>query len=108
LGRPFGAALRLSAPDLRAVAAAVARGLGTSLLPEYACVEGLATGALVEICPVGHLVPPEPWYAVTREADVVRPQVADLVGRLGVPGDARPEASDGQVAMPGTGRPSSR
>ena len=32
------------------------------------------------------LVPPEPWFAVTRQADVVRPQVADLVARLGVPG----------------------
>jgi DNA-binding transcriptional LysR family regulator len=86
LGRPFGATLRLSAPDLRAVAAAVARGLGTSLLPDYACADGLASGALVEVCPVTDLVAPEPWFAVTREADVVRPQVADLVGRLDVPG----------------------
>jgi DNA-binding transcriptional LysR family regulator len=88
LGRPFGATLRLSAPDLRAVAAAVARGLGTSLLPDYACAEGLASGALVEVSPVADLVPPEPWFAVTREADVVRPQVAGLVARLGVPGAA--------------------
>jgi len=86
LGRPFGATLRLSAPDLRAVAAAVARGLGTSLLPDYACAEGLAAGDLVEVCPVGELVPPEAWFAVTREADMVRPQVVELVARLGVPG----------------------
>ena len=86
LGRPFGATLRLSAPDLRAVAAAVARGLGTSLLPDYACAEGLAAGDLVEVSPVADLVPPEPWFAVTRDADVVRPQVAELVARLGVPG----------------------
>jgi DNA-binding transcriptional LysR family regulator len=86
LGRPFSATLRLSAPDLRAVAAAVARGLGASLLPDYACAEGLASGSLVEVCPVADLVAPEPWFAVTRAADVVRPQVADLVGRLGVPG----------------------
>ena len=86
LGRPFGATLRLSAPDLRAVAAAVARGLGTSLLPDYACAEGLASGHLVEVSPVADLVPPEPWFAVTRQADVVRPQVTDLVERLGVPG----------------------
>jgi hypothetical protein len=38
------------------------------------------------VCPVADLVAPEPWFAVTRAADVVRPQVADLVGRLGVPG----------------------
>jgi DNA-binding transcriptional LysR family regulator len=88
LGRPFGATLRLSAPDLRAVAAAVARGLGTSLLPDYACAEGLASGDLVEVSPVADLVPPEPWFAVTREADVVRPQVTGLVARLGVPGAA--------------------
>jgi DNA-binding transcriptional LysR family regulator len=88
LGRPFAATLRLSAPDLRAVAGAVARGLGTSLLPDYACAEGLASGALVEVSPVADLVPPELWFAVTREADVVRPQVAGLVARLGVPGGA--------------------
>ena len=88
LGRPFGATLRLSAPDLRSVAAAVARGLGTSLLPDYACAEGLAAGDLVEVSPVADLVPPEPWFAVTREADVVRPQVAALVARLGEPGAA--------------------
>jgi DNA-binding transcriptional LysR family regulator len=88
LGRPFGATLRLSAPDLRAVAAAVARGLGTSLLPDYACAEGLASGDLVEVYPVADLVPPEPWFAVAREADLVRPPVVGLVGRLDVPGAA--------------------
>ena len=85
LGHPFGATLRLSAPDLRSVAAAVAGGLGTSLLPEYACAGGLADGTLVRVWPVADLVPPEPWFAVTREADVMRPPVAGLVARLGVP-----------------------
>ena len=85
LGRPFGATLRLSAPDLRSVAAAVARGLGTSLLPEYACAAALAAGDLVSVWPVADVVPPEPWFAVTRQADVVRPQVAALVARLDVP-----------------------
>jgi DNA-binding transcriptional LysR family regulator len=85
LGRPFGATLRLSAPDLRSVAAAVAGGLGTSLLPEYACAAGLADGTLVRVWPVADIVPPEPWFAVTRQADGVRPPVAALVARLGVP-----------------------
>ncbi len=93
LGRPFGATLRLSAPDLRAVAGAVARGLGSSLLPAYACAAGLASGDLVEVWPVGAVVPPEPWFAVTRQADVVRPQVAGLVTRLGVPDGAGPGSS---------------
>jgi DNA-binding transcriptional LysR family regulator len=85
LGRPFAAELRLVAPDLRAVAGAVARGLGVSLLPEYACAAGLASGALVELFPVGDLVPSEPWFAVARVADLARSPVAGFVAGLGVP-----------------------
>ncbi|MGA2836917.1 MAG: LysR family transcriptional regulator [Acidimicrobiales bacterium] len=85
LGRPFGGELRLVAPDLRAVAGAVARGLGVSLLPEYACAAGLASGALVELYPVGDLVPAEPWFAVARVADLARTQVTGFVAGLGVP-----------------------
>ena len=85
LGRPFAGALRLVAPDLRAVATAVARELGVSLLPEYACAAALASGELVEVAPVGDLVPAEPWFAVTRDADLVRPDVAAFVDRLGPP-----------------------
>ncbi len=85
LGRPFAGDLRLVAPDLRSVAGAVARGIGTSLLPDYACAEGLASGTLVEVVPVGDLVPPEPWFASTRESDLVRPQVARFVEALDAP-----------------------
>ena len=85
LGRPFSGTLRLVAPDLRAVARAVAQGLGVSLLPEYACADGLAAGDLVEVYPVGDVVPEEPWFAVTREADLVRPQVASFVQGLALP-----------------------
>jgi len=85
LGRPFAGSLRLVAPDLRAVAGAVARGLGVSLLPEYACAAGLRSGDLVEVVPVGDVVPPEPWFAVTRDADLARAQVAAFAGWLGVP-----------------------
>ena len=85
LGRPFSGSLRLVAPDLRAVARAVAQGLGVSLLPEYACAAGLAAGDLVEVYPVRDVVPAEPWFAVTREADLVRQQVASFVRGLGLP-----------------------
>jgi DNA-binding transcriptional LysR family regulator len=88
LGRPFAGDLRLVAPDLRSVAGAVARGIGTSLLPAYACAEGLAAGDLVEVFPVADLVPAEPWFASTREADLVRPQVARFTEALAVPGAA--------------------
>ena len=86
LGRPFAGDLRLVAPDLRAVAAAVARGVGVSLLPEYACATGLASGELVEVAPVAGLVPAEAWFASSREGDLVRPAVAGLVDGLGLPG----------------------
>jgi DNA-binding transcriptional LysR family regulator len=85
LGRPFSGTLRLVAPELRAVAQAVAQGLGVSLLPEYACASGLAAGDLVEVYPVGDEVPREPWFAITREADLVRQQVASFVRGLGPP-----------------------
>ena len=88
LGRPFAGTLRLVAPDLRAVANAVARGLGVSLLPAYACAAGVASGDLVEVFAVGDVVPPEPWFAVTREADLVRQQVAAFAAGLGAPGAA--------------------
>ncbi len=87
LGRAFAGDLRLVAPDLRSVAGAVARGIGTSLLPAYACSEGLASGALAEVFPVSRVVPSEPWFASTREADLVRPQVARFVESLAAPGD---------------------
>ncbi|MGD0881768.1 MAG: LysR family transcriptional regulator [Acidimicrobiales bacterium] len=85
LGRPFAGEIRLVAPDLRAVAGAVTRGLGVSLLPEYACAAGLASGALVDLFPVDDLVPSEPWFAVARVADLARTQVTGFVAGLGVP-----------------------
>jgi|GEM_PF-149548 len=119
LGRPFSGSLRLVAPDLRAVAGAVARGLGVSLLPDYACAAALATGELVEVFPVGDVVPSEPWFAVTREADLFRGQVAGFARGLAVPGPdgggngvGIPRSDLGghpdQSPTPGTRRPSSR
>jgi len=118
LGRPFSGSLRLVAPDLRAVAGAVARGLGVSLLPDYACAAGLATGDLVEVFPVRDVVPSEPWFVVTREADLVREQLAGFVRGLRPPGQPdtaataghppAPARSAGQSPTPATGRPSSR
>ncbi len=66
LGRPFHGDLRLVAPDLRAVVAAVAHGLGVSLLPEFACADALDQGSVVEVHPVADVVPGEPWFACTR------------------------------------------
>ena len=86
------------------MAGAVARGIGCSLLPAYACVDGLASGALVEVFPVADLIPAEPWYASTREADLVRPQVTRFADALAVPGADGP----GQAPTPSTGWPSSR
>jgi DNA-binding transcriptional LysR family regulator len=110
LGRPFHADLRLVAPDLRAVVAAVARGLGFSLLPAFACAEALTLGTVVEVHPVAAAAPAEPWFACTRAADRSRRQLTELVGllarsagneeRLAIPGD--------QPTTPGTGTPSSR
>lgn len=66
LGRPFSADLRLTAADLRTVAAAVERGLGCSLLPRFACAEALDRGRMAELWPVGELVAPEPWFLCIR------------------------------------------
>lgn len=65
-GRPFAGDLRLVAPDRRVVAAAVAAGIGTSLLPRYACEAALRSGAVVQVTGLGDGVPPEPWFASTR------------------------------------------
>lgn len=106
LGRPFAGDLRLVAPDRRVVAAAVAAGIGTSLLPRYACRAGLDEGTVVEVGAVGAVVPAEPWFAVTRAgAGGPAASLRDaVVGALGggpgkstrpVPGARRPSARSG-------------
>ncbi len=85
LGRPFSGDLRLVAPDLRAVVAAVEHGLGMSLLPEFACANALARGTVAEFGPVTGVVPAEPWFACTRLADAGRPGVARFAASLRVP-----------------------
>ncbi len=79
LGRPFAGDLRLVAPDLRAVAAAVERGLGCSLLPDFACAEGLARGPWSSSTRSAPMVPSEPWFACTRVADLGRTPAAPVV-----------------------------
>ncbi|MDA8275926.1 MAG: LysR family transcriptional regulator [Actinomycetota bacterium] len=86
LGRPFAARLRLVAPDLRAVVHAVELGLGVSLLPDYVCARPLAAGRVVELYPVGDLVPEEPRFVSTRAGEEARPQVRALVDLLAAPG----------------------
>lgn len=82
LERPFDADVRLTAPDLRAVVAAVELGVGASLLPAYICARGLRERRLVELHDVTDLVPPEPWFALTHRADASNPAVAAVVARL--------------------------
>jgi DNA-binding transcriptional LysR family regulator len=83
LGQPFAGDLRLVAPDLRAVVAAVGHGLGISLLPEFVCADAMARRAIMEIHPVADVVPAEPWFACTRVADLDRDPVNQLVATLG-------------------------
>jgi DNA-binding transcriptional LysR family regulator len=82
LGRRFTAELRLVAPDLRVVLAAVEAGMGVSLLPEFVCTGALAARRVVEVFPVADLVPAEPFFAAVRQGEVGRPEVADLLARL--------------------------
>jgi DNA-binding transcriptional LysR family regulator len=89
LGRPFGGDLRLVAPDLRAVAAAVERGLGCSLLPDFSCADGLERGTMIELHPVALVAPSEPWFACTRAADLDRAPLHRLVSHLGDPSLSR-------------------
>ncbi len=86
IGRPFDADLRLVAPDLRAVVAAVELELGVSLLPMYVCARELAEGRLVSLFDVSALVPPEPWFAHVRRADAADAGVNEVMARLLVDG----------------------
>jgi DNA-binding transcriptional LysR family regulator len=81
-GRAFQADLRLVAPDLRVVAAAVAHGIGVSLLPTFACRDPLGLGLVVELHPVDDVVASEPWFACTRVADLSRAQLHRFVDEL--------------------------
>lgn len=82
LGRPFAAHLQLVAPDLRAVLRAVELGLGVSLLPEFVCRDALADEGVVEVFPVSHLTPEEPWFACTRQGDTARPALQSLLSAV--------------------------
>ncbi|MGH9088440.1 MAG: LysR family transcriptional regulator [Acidimicrobiales bacterium] len=83
LGGPFPSQnLRVVAPDLRAVASAVAGGIGCSLLPAFVCADSLAEARMVEVHPVADLVAPEPWSVSFRDGESSRPAVARLVGAL--------------------------
>jgi len=83
LGRPFGGDLRLVAPDLRVVGAAVEAGMGMSLLPGFACDAALGSGRLVELFPVGGLIAREPWFLSARPGGTARPDVRAVVAALG-------------------------
>ncbi len=82
LGRPFAGDLRLVAPDLRAVVAAVAGGMGISLLPAFVCTEALRTGSVAEVHPVAHVAPVEPCFACIRSADQSWEQLGRVISAL--------------------------
>lgn len=83
LGRPFPSRnLRLVAPDLRAVAAAVTAGIGCSLLPAFVCEDALAEGRMIEVHPVSSAIPPEPWLVCVRDGEDARPPLARLLAAL--------------------------
>jgi DNA-binding transcriptional LysR family regulator len=85
LGRPFAADLRLIAPDLRAVVAAVECGHGVSLLPTFVCGEELARGSIAEVFPVSDTLPSEPWFVCTRVGDLSRDHIGAFTRRLAAP-----------------------
>jgi DNA-binding transcriptional LysR family regulator len=89
-GHPFDADLRLVAPDLRVVAAAVADGLGISLLPTFVCRDALTLGSVVELHPVTDSMPIEPWFACTRVADLSRAPLHRLISDLSHLEDGQP------------------
>jgi DNA-binding transcriptional LysR family regulator len=101
LGRPFGGDLRLAAPDLRAVVAAVEHGVGISLLPEFACAEALARGTIAALHPVAEIIPAEPWFTCTRLADTGRNELTDFAASLAVPATTAP-GSPPTLASPPT------
>ena len=57
-------------------------GLGVSLLPEFVCLDALADSRVVELFPVAHLTPPEPWFACTRHGETPRSAVRTLLDAL--------------------------
>lgn len=61
----------LVAPDLRVVASAVEQGLGASLLPSHVCQDGLDSGRIVEVRPVGDVVSSETLFVSRRVGGIV-------------------------------------
>lgn len=82
-GVPFSADLRLAAPDLRVVAAAVVKGLGASLLPRYVVDDKVADGSITELFELGDAVESEQWYATALSSDSRRRDVEVCLELLG-------------------------
>ncbi len=72
------------------VGAAVAHGLGISLLPAFACADALALGSVVEVHPVTDAIPVEPWFACTRVADLGREHLNRFLTWLPLSGGGPP------------------
>jgi len=49
------------------------------------CKDALVVGRVVEVFPVSHLAPQEPWFACSRPADADRRAVSALLAALQAP-----------------------
>lgn len=103
LGRPFAGDLRLIAPDLRVVAAAVVTGLGASLLPTFVVDDLLERGVVVELVAVSDLVPSQQWFAVTLAPDGGRHDVSEVMSALTGAGHLRQKTRLGVRRCAGRG-----
>lgn len=75
LGAPPPARATVVVPDLRALHAAAAAGLGITVLPRYLCATDLADGRLVEVVPVED-APINTLYLAARPATADAPHIA--------------------------------
>jgi len=82
-------------------------GLGVSLLPDFVCAEALERGAVVELFPVGGVVPTEPWFACTRVADTGQRRLTRLVEAMTSTAGPQPQGLSRARPAP-DGRPRGR
>ena len=78
--------IALVAPDLRVVASAVVQGLGASLLPSDLCERALEQGDLIEVFPVGDLLPHHHRLLTTRRDSTNSAEVDHVVSAILEPG----------------------
>jgi DNA-binding transcriptional LysR family regulator len=82
-GRRLDVAPQWVIPDLRSIRAAIAQGLGYSILPDYLCAEWVAQGWLTAILQPTPAVTNSLWLAY-RKSERQSQQVAWLLNQLGL------------------------